>query len=626
MDFEPDAPRIVVIGGVAGGATAAARARRMTERARITIFEKGPYVSFANCGLPYFVGGELESRSDLLLSNAAMFWRKYAIDVRVQHEVLKIDRERRCVHVRQLAPSSPEQERTFEEPYDALILAPGAAALVPESIPNVHSRNVFVLKTVPDAEAIRLVLDSNNTNNEQAKHTKKAVVVGGGFIGLETAEALMQRGCDVTIVEMLDHILPPFDRDMAQFMEHHLVASGINLVLGDGVKSFHLHPTDPTLVNSVELTSGRLLSDCDLVILSIGVRAETKLAVECGLKLGESTRGILVDSSMRSVSDERIFCVGDAVEVPSLVTGQPGRFQLAGPAQKQGRVAGTNAALLVDPSCSASNNDEGGAKAELSYNGALGTAIVGVLGAVAACTGLSEAACKRAGIQYSVAVTHPLSHVEYIEGARFMHMKVITRRGDCSLLGTQIVGVEGAGVERRIDVVATAIAGRLRCTDMEQLDLAYAPHYGAANDAVVLNSFVASDIHRGEVRVLSAEEYGAQYLGEEEKAGGERHIHKKRPHVLLDVRDRKSFELRHLEHAVCIPLLELRQRLKELPKDQPIITTCKVGMNAYIAYRMLKARGYDVVGVLAGGITTVHARMHPDDPRQCQVEGHHHLS
>ena len=600
--------RVVVVGGVAGGATAAARARRTSELNKITLFEKGKYVSFANCGLPYFLGGDVTDREDLLLATPATFKEKYDIEVKTQHEVLKIDRDSRTVRVRDL-----QTKDEFDEPYDSLILAPGASALRPKSIPHVDSKNVFVLKTVPDADVVRALLDRTVEASAEAGRKPQAIVVGGGFIGLETAEAFHHRGCEVTIVEMAKNILPPFDSEMAEYVEHVLVKEGVNLQLGQAVCGFVPSDDDPTIASGVELKSGEVLP-ADIVVLSLGVSAETSLARDAGLEIGK-TGGIVVDDEMHCRGARRIFACGDAVESKSRLTGLPGRFQLAGPAQKQGRVAGTNAALaaLDDTEDCHVSEDEFHAGA-LKYPGALGTSIVDVFTAVAGCTGLNERACVEAGIKHRVIHTHPLSHVKYVPGAKFMHIKLIVEDPTCRILGAQIVGVQGGGVARRIDVIATAILGKLTCRSLEELDLSYSPFHGAANDAVAVAGFVAANLHRGEVSALSVAQYRERFSGEDAE-----------DHFLVDVRPQDEFELGSMKRAVNIPLNELRDRLHEIPRDMPIVSLCRVGLTAYAATRALTGQGFKDVYLLSGGITTVQGRVHPDDVTECKIPTHNHL-
>lgn len=541
--------KIVVVGGVAGGASAAAKARRTDERAEIVVFERGPYVSFANCGLPYYVADEIKERADLLLQTPASFWKRFRIAVKVSHEVLRVHRAEKRVEVRDLKTGA-----VFREAYDKLVLAPGAGAIVPP-LPGIKSANIFSVKTVPDSDAIRKFIDEKNP--------KRAVVVGAGFIGLESAEALKKRGLEVAVVEMADQVLPPFDADVARFVAEHLEGSGVRLVLSDGIKAFHGSP----LASEVELQTGTRVP-MDLAILSIGVRPELQLARDAGLAIGEAG-GIAVDESQRT-SDPDIFAAGDAAEVVHLVTGRKVRIPLAGPANKQGRVAGANAA--------------GG---KLTFPGTLGTAIVESMGISAAKTGLSEREAKAAGIPCFVSVIHPFDHAGYYPGSKMMHIKLVVESGSGRLLGAQIVGE--AGVDKRIDVFATALFARLKVTDLESLDLAYAPQFSSAKDPVVMAGFVASNVVRREASTITC----AELQSKREK--GE-------PVQVVDVRTPKEYAEEHLPEAKAIPVDELRDRLKELDPEKETVVYCRVGLRAYLAARILEQNGFKKVFNLTGGL------------------------
>lgn len=537
---------IVIVGGVAGGASAAAKARRTDEHAEIILFERGPYVSFANCGLPYYVGEEIKKRDSLLLQSPRSFWSRFRVQARVQHEVLRIDRKNKQVEVRPL----PAGDRFFQK-YDTLVLAPGAGAVVP-SIPGLPADNVFKVKTVPDSDAIREWI--------LREKPQSAVIVGAGFIGLEAAEALKRRGIKVTVVEMLPQVLPAFDPDMAMFVGSHLEEQGIDLVLGDGIKEL----TGAPAVRQVALQSGRVVP-ADMVILSIGVRPELNLARECGLAIGAS--GGIEVNEYQQTSDPDIYAAGDAVEIVHLVTGRKTRIPLAGPANKQGRVAGSNAA--------------GG---RLTFPGALGTAIVECLGITAAKTGLSEAEAQREGIPYYVSYTHSLHHAGYYPGAALMHVKLIVERETGRLLGAQIIG-EG-GVDKRIDVIATALYARLNVTDLENLDLAYAPQFSAAKDPVIMAGFVAANVSRAEIGTITCAQLS-------EKMGRIQ---------LVDVRTLEEFQGGHLENAIHIPIDELRERLNELDPAKETVVYCRVGFRGYLAALILQQSGFGMVKNLSGGI------------------------
>ncbi len=541
--------KIVVIGGVAAGASAAAKARRVNERAEVVLYEKGPYVSFANCGLPYFIGNKIQDRDSLFLQTPEGFWKRYRVKVHVLHEVLRIDRSEKKIDVKDLKTGQVSRVS-----YDKLILAPGAGAVVPP-FPGIQSKNIFTVKTVPDSDAIKDFILQHSV--------RKAVVVGGGFIGLETAEALAGRGIQVTVIEMLPQILPPFDPDMAAFVSTHLEEKGIHLVLADGVKAFH----GGELATEIELQSGRRFP-LDLAILSIGVRPELALAKDAGLLIGEAG-GISVDDAQRT-SDPDIYAAGDVVEVVNMITGRKTRMPLAGIANKQGRVAGANAA---------------GDK--LTFPGAIGTAIVESMGIIAAKTGLSEADAKKAGLASYISLTHSLSHAGYYPGGELLHLKIVAEKTTGRLLGAQIVGEQG--VDKRIDVLATAIGARLTVTDLENLDLAYAPQFSSAKDPVIMAGFVASNIGRQTMKAITCDELKGRL--------------KANPDLqLIDVRSVREFSSGHLENARLIPIDELRERVQELDPKKETVVYCKVGFRGYLAARILQQLGFDQTSNLAGGI------------------------
>ena len=542
--------RVIIVGGVAGGASAAAKARRVNESAEITIFERGPYVSFANCGLPYYVGDTIVDRDELLLQTPEKFWKRFRVKVKTRHEVLSIHRVEQTVKVKDV-----ESGEIGETSYDKLILAPGAGALVPE-IPGVHAKNIFTVKTVPDSDAIKHFLATH-----PAKH---AVVIGGGFIGLETVEALKHRGLAVTLVELAPQILSPLDRDMAALMAEHLREKEVGINLNEGVTAFHV--TDE-LAQEVELTSGRRVP-CDLAILSIGVRPELKLARDAGLAIGKA--GGIVVNECQQTSDPNIYAAGDAVEVIHRVTGQPARISFAGPANKQGRVAGANAA--------------GG---HLTFPGAIGTAIVESLGMTAGKTGLSEREAQNHGYDIFISVTHPLNHADYYPGAEALHMKLIVERSTGRLLGAQVIGE--LGVDKRIDVLATAITARMSVEDLETLDLAYAPQFNSAKGPVVMAGFVAANTLRGEVQNVTGEELEKKLLANESLQ-------------LLDVRTPGEYEEKHIPQARLVPVDELREHLDELDPMKETIVYCRVGLRGYLACRILLQHGFQKVFNLTGGM------------------------
>src|SRR5215469_2032416 len=537
--------RIVIVGGVAGGASAAARARRADESAEIHVFERGPYISFANCGLPYHIAGEIEDRSKLLLMTPEKMWVRSRVQVHVNHEVLSIDRSQKTIRVRR----DDGSEEDF--PYDKLILSQGAKPIVPP-IPGVDLPNIFTLRDVPDMDRIIAFLDSHRP--------RTAAVIGGGFIGLEMAEAFHRRGMQVTVIEKLPHILPLLDNDMSVQLQNRVRSDDFAIVTGAEAKSFS--------VRDVELTDGTFVP-AELILLSVGVRAEVDLAKRAGLEIG-GTGGVRVNARMES-SDPDIYAVGDAAETTHMLTGARTRIPLAGPANRQGRIAGANAA-----------------SGRFLYPGALGTSIVRVLNMTAGFTGLNSAQAAKAGFSFFTSVTADSNHASYYPGSRPMMIKIVAEEGTGCLLGAQIVGEDG--VDKRTDVFATAIAGRMTVFDLESLDLAYAPPFGSANDPVNTAGFVADHIARGDVATVSPEDW---------KPGDE---------FLIDVRELNEVaQSGVLENAVHIPLGELRERLAELPRDRRIIVYCQKGQRGYLAACAQKGSGFEDAANLRGGFT--HARL-----------------
>jgi NADPH-dependent 2,4-dienoyl-CoA reductase/sulfur reductase-like enzyme/rhodanese-related sulfurtransferase len=539
--------RIVVVGGVAGGASAAARARRLCERCSILVLDKGPFVSFANCGLPYFVGNVIREEKDLIVASPELFKQRFNIDVRTEHEVVAIDRARRELEVKDLRSGT-----TYREPYTKLVLSPGAAAIVPP-LPGVDLPGVFVLRTIPDSRRIRDWIDQ--------RQAKRAVVVGAGFIGLETAENLARRNLHVAMVEMGTQVMPPLDPEMALYVEERLRERGVDLHLGDGLAG--IEAEDAHLV--VTTTSGTRVP-ADIVLLAIGVRPEVKIVRDCGLELG-ARGGIRVDPQMRT-SDPDIFAVGDAIDVTDVVTGGPVLVPLAGPANRQGRIAAD--AISGRPS---------------KFRGVQATAVCGVFDLTVAMTGASEKALARAGYKTAESVyLHPGHHVGYYPGARPIHLKLTFDRGDGRILGAQAIGEEGA--ERRIDVIAMAMQKGGTVYDLEEAELCYAPQYGAAKDPVNLAGMIAANVLRGDHPL-------AHWRDLEDATGI----------FLLDVREPNEYAAGHVDGATNIPLSQLRQRLSELPSDREIWMYCAVGQRAYYATRALSQRGLKVRN-LSGGYAT----------------------
>jgi len=547
--------KLVIIGGVAGGATAAARARRLSEEAEIVLLERGPYVSFANCGLPYYISGEISNRSALLVQTPERLKARYNIDVRVHHEAIAVDRVRKSVTVRNLA-----DDRTYTEPYDYLILAPGAAPLRP-ALPGVDHPRVFTLRSIPDTDRIKSALDAGS---------RSAVVVGGGYIGLEMAEALRRRGLHVDLVEALDQVMPPLDREMAADVHRTLLRNGIRLRLGDSAQSF----ADEDGRVRVCLRSGAAIA-ADMVVLSIGIRPESELARKAGLDVDERG-GIRVNDRMQT-SDPAVYAVGDAVTVRDPVTGLDAILPLAGPANRQARIAADNIFGRGE-----------------RYRGTLGTAIVRVFDLVVAMTGANEKTLRRAGLQYEKIYIHPNQHAGYYPGAMPMSLKLLFAPPEGRILGAQITGREG--VDKRIDVLATAMHAGLTVFDLEHLELAYAPPFGAAKDPINMAGFVASNVLRGDVAIAHADALGDA--------------------LLLDVREPAEHQAGAIPGSKLIPLNQLRARHSELPTDRPVVAYCQVGLRGYLAARILRQLGYDVRN-LSGGYRTWSAFNPPPVTEPC---------
>ncbi|MGX1901792.1 CoA-disulfide reductase [Thermolongibacillus altinsuensis] len=528
--------KIVIVGGVAGGATAAARLRRLSERDEIVMFERGEYISFANCGLPYYIGDVIQERSKLLVQTVEGMSKRFRIDVRNLSEVTKINRDRKTVTVKNLRTNEE-----YEESYDVLILSPGAKPIVPP-IPGIEeAKALFTLRNVPDTDRIRSFVD-----NEKPK---RAVVIGGGFIGVEMAENLTERGIHVTLVEMANQVMAPIDYEMAAIVHKHMKEHGIDLILEDGVQAFENEG------RRVVLKSGRTI-DTDMIILAIGVQPESQLAKEAGLELG--IRGAIKVNEHLQTSDPNIFAIGDAIEVKSYVHGFETFVPLAWPANRQGR-------LVADY---INGRD-------VKYNGTLGTSIAKIFDLTVAATGLNEKVLKQHGISYEVVHVHPMSHASYYPGATQMTLKLIFDR-EGRIYGAQAVGKDG--VDKRIDVIATAIKGGLTVYDLPDLELAYAPPFSSAKDPVNMAGYVASNILDGMVETVQWHE-----IDDIVANGG----------LLIDVRTPKELEkLGAIPGSVNIPLDDLRDRLHELPKDQTIYITCQVGLRGYLAARILTENGF----------------------------------
>ena len=537
---------IVIIGGVAGGASAAARLRRLDERAEIILFERGEHVSFANCGLPYHIGGEIVERDDLLVQTPASLRRRFRLDVRVRHEVLAIHRTRQVVEVMDL-----EAGRRFEQPYDAIVLSPGAAPLRPP-IPGLELPGVHTLRNMADMDAIKAQVD--------AKPGGRALLLGAGFIGLEMAEALTQRGWKVLVAEKARQVLGPADPEMAALVARELRVQGVELLLGADLKS--VAPAGEGLLADF----GGRRERVDLVLVAIGVKPEVGLARAAGLALG-ARGGIQVDEHMRS-SDPAIYAVGDAVEVTDPVTGRVGLVPLAGPANRQGRIAADNLAGI--PSV---------------YGGTQGTAIVRVFGLAFAMTGASEKALRAAGKPYEKVYLHPNCHAGYFPDASQLQIKLLFDPHHGGLLGAQAAGRDG--VDKRIDVLATALKAGMTVHDLEELELAYAPPYGSAKDPVNFAGFIAANVLDGRMGVFHMEEAASP----------------KASQLLVDVRTPSEFAEGSIPGAVNIPVDDLRKRLGELPRDKEILVYCRVGLRGYLADRILGQAGYKARNLSGGWLT-----------------------
>jgi len=546
-------PRILIVGGVAGGASAAARARRLSEDADIIVFEKGPYVSYANCGLPYYLGNEIPDRSHLLVQTPESLYQRFRLDVRVRSEVIRIDRDARQVVVRDLAA-----ERDYAEPYDALILATGAVPLRPP-IPGIERGGHFVLRDVPDALAVDAYLAAHPWG--------RAVVVGGGYIGLEMAEQLVRRGHPVTLVEALPQVASFLDAEMAVYLHRELRGQGVDLYLNSPVAAFE-DPTDTehAAASVVVLKDGTRIP-ADIVLLGMGVRPETTLARQAGLEIGV-TGGIKVDEHLRT-SDPSIWAVGDAIEVRHGVTGKPCLIPLAGPANRQGRIAAENVL--------------GGSA---RYDASWGTGILRLFELTVGGTGASERMLRDAGMPYRAVHLHALSHAGYYPGATLTHLKLLFDPTSGRALGAQVVGQKG--VDKRLDVLATAIQAGLTVDRIAQLELGYAPPFGSAKDPVNLLGMVAENIMAGRM--------DAAYLGDVE------HLDP-RAACLLDVREPVEVEAGVIPGALHIPLGTLRQRLSELPADKEILVYCRSGQRSYYACRVLAQRGFRARNLSGGYLT-----------------------
>ena len=535
--------KVCIIGGVAGGATAAARLRRLDETAEIILFERGDYISFANCGLPYHISGQIKERGSLLLQTPERFWSRFRVEVRTGNEILSIDAQHKLLKV-----MIRKTGKEYSESYDYLILSPGAYPLVPP-IEGSAAAMFMSLYDIPGMDAIIARIEN--------QLVKEAVVIGGGFIGVEIAENLIARGIKTHLVEMLDQVMMPFDPEMANIIQARLTGGGICLRLSDGVKKIVGDTQGKVVLNSgIELGA-------DLVVSAAGVRPETRLAREAGLKIGP-TGGIAVDAGMKT-SDPFIYAVGDAVETTHLVGGMQVLVPLAGPANKQARIAANN--ICGHPSL---------------YPGSLGTSIVKVFDLQAASTGLNEKTARKNNLPYQAIHLHPLSHAGYYPGAVMIALKLLFEVPGGRILGAQCIGKDGA--DKRIDVIATAIRAGMTVFDLEELELAYAPPFGSAKDPVNMAGFTGGNILKGLVESVTYD----QAIAMENS-------------LILDVRTHEEVRAGGIPNSIHIPLDELRERIHELPRDRHLVITCRTGVRSYAAYRILKQSGFERLANLSGG-------------------------
>ena len=548
--------KVVIIGGVAGGATAAARIRRLDEQAEIVVFERSGFISYANCGLPYYIGGTIEDEKDLTLQTPDSFWKRFRVKMVVHHEVISIHPESKSVTVKNL-----ETGTVFTERYDKLLLSPGAKPIKP-NLDGVDSDKIFTLRTVEDTLKIK-----NYTNAHQPE---SAVVVGGGFIGIEAAENLRNLGINVTLVEAAEQLMNPFDGDMASFIHAEMRKNGINLMLNTMVEGFSEtdHGIDVKIKNASAIHT-------DMVVMAIGVLPETTLAKEAGLELG--IKGSIVVNHRMETSVPDIYAVGDAVQIRNFVTDTDTLLSLAGPANKQGRIAADNI-------CGGDSH----------YTGGQGSSVIKIFDMTAAATGISEKTAKALDIAADKVILSPMSHAGYYPGGRVMTLKVLFEKDTYRLLGAQIVGFEG--VDKRIDVLATAIRAGMKAYELTELDLAYAPPYSSAKDPVNMAGYIIENIKNGIVK---------QWYYENDKT-----LPRDGSVTLLDTRTSLEYSMGHAEGFVNLPVDELRERIKELDKSKPVYVICQSGLRSYIASRILIGNDFDAYN-FAGGFR-FYAAVHND--------------
>ncbi|MBR4020214.1 MAG: CoA-disulfide reductase [Firmicutes bacterium] len=538
--------KVIIVGGVAGGATAAARIRRLDEQAQITVFERSRYISYANCGLPYYIGDVITDPEELTLQTPESFWERFRVDMRVRHEVIAIHPDRKTVSVKDL-----ETGREFEESYDKLILSPGAKPTQPR-LPGLGLDQLFTLRTVEDTFRIKEYIDMHQP--------KSVILAGGGFIGLEVAENLRELGMDVTIVQRPRQLMNPFDAEMASFIHNEMRKHGVRLELGYTVEGFEEKDGGVDV-----LLKDRAPLHADMVILAIGVTPDTALAKEAGLELGIKGSIIVNDRMETSIPD--IYAAGDAVQVKHYVTGEDALISLAGPANKQGRI-------IADNICGGDSR----------YRGSQGSSVVKVFDMTAAATGINETNARKAGLDVDKVILSPMSHAGYYPGGRLMTMKVVFEKETYRLLGAQIIGYEG--VDKRIDVLATAIHAGLKATQLKDLDLAYAPPYSSAKDPVNMAGFMIDNIAGGVLRQWHLEDLEG--------------LPRDGSVTLLDTRTPWEYAGGHIDGFVNIPVDELRERLSEIAADKPVYVICQSGLRSYIASRILENAGYEAYNFSGG--------------------------
>ena len=538
--------KTVIVGGVAGGATAAARIRRLNEQAEIVVFERSGYISYANCGLPYYIGGTIEDEGDLTLQTPESFYKRFRVQMNVHHEVTAINPESKTVTVKNL-----KNGELFDESYDKLILSPGAKPVKP-NFEGIDSDKIFTLRTVEDTLEIKQYINKN--------HPKSAVIVGGGFIGIEVAENLRNLGIGVTLVEAAEQLMAPFDSDMASFIHAEVRKNGVNLMLGQFVEGF----ADTEEGVDVKLKDSPTLHT-DMVVMAIGVTPETTLAKEAGLELGIKNSIVVNDRMETSVPD--IYAVGDAVQIKNFVTDKDTLISLAGPANKQGRIAADNICGI-----------------DSRYMGGQGSSVIKIFQMTAASTGINEKMAKALGISADRVILSPMSHAGYYPGGKVMTVKVLFEKETYRLLGAQIIGFDG--VDKRIDVIATAICAGMKAYELAELDLAYAPPYSSAKDTVNMAGYIIENIKNGIVKQW--------YYEDTEDLQNDENV------TLLDTRTPREYSHGHVEGFINIPVDELRERIDELDKTKPIYVICQSGLRSYIATRILKGNGFDCYN-FAGG-------------------------